>query len=265
MIPLAFAQLTKRYGAVTAVDRLTADIQPGRVTVFLGANGSGKTTSMRVLLGLTPPTSGSATIGGHAYRDLRHPTRIVGAVLDQGFHPNRRARQHLRIAAAQAGVPAQRADDLLGEFGLSDAAARRAGGFSLGMRQRLALATALIGDPGVLVLDEPFNGLDPDGITTLRAFLRRFADDGGTVLLSSHLLSEIEHVADDVVIIDRGALVTAGPLAGLMTGQAGGLEGVYAALVHGARSGTAPQLTPQAHHRARVHSADPFDHQEVAS
>jgi len=166
---------------------------------------------MRALLGLTPPTSGTATIGGRAYRQLDHPARVVGAVLDQGFHPNRSARQHLRIAALQAGMPAGRPDELLAYFGLTEAAGRRVGGYSLGMRQRLALATALIGNPGVLVLDEPFNGLDPEGITSLRAFLRRFADDGGTVFLSSHLLG----------------------------GRAGDLEGVFATLVHGARDGFA--------------------------
>ena len=163
----------------------------------------------------------------------------MGAVLDQGFHPNRSARQHLRIAALQAGMPAGRADELLAYFGLTEAAGRRVGGYSLGMRQRLALATALIGDPAVLVLDEPFNGLDPEGITSLRAFLRRFADDGGTVFLSSHLLGEIEHVADDCIIIDRGRLVAAGPIAELLRDQAGDLEGVFAALVHGARDGFA--------------------------
>jgi ABC-2 type transport system ATP-binding protein len=254
MILLAFDRLTKRYGAVTAVDGLSAGIRPGRVTVFLGANGSGKTTSMRALLGLTPPTSGTATIDGRSYRQLSHPARVVGAVLDQGFHPNRSARRHLRIAALQAGMPAGRADELLAYFGLTEAAGRRVGGYSLGMRQRLALATALIGDPGVLVLDEPFNGLDPEGITSLRAFLRRFADDGGTVFLSSHLLGEIEHVADDCIIIDRGRLVAAGPIADLLNGQAGDLEGVFAALVHGARDGATPGSTQQT-----------FDNLEVAS
>ncbi len=257
MIPLAFDRLTKRYGAVTAVDGLPAGIRPGRVTVFLGANGSGKTTSMRALLGLTPPTLGTATIDGRSYRQLGHPARIVGAVLDQGFHPNRSARQHLRIAALQAGMPAGRADELLAYFGLTEAAGRRVGGYSLGMRQRLALATALIGNPGVLVLDEPFNGLDPEGITSLRAFLRRFADDGGTVFLSSHLLGEIEHVADDCIIIDRGRLVAAGPIADLLGGRAGDLEGVFATLVHGARDGFAagaPGSTQQT-----------FDNLEVAS
>ena len=173
MHTIAFDHLVKRYGSVTAVDGFTVEVPPGRVTAFLGANGSGKTTSLRSLVGLTTPTSGSATIDGRAYRDLPHPTRVVGAVLDQGVHPNRTARAHLRIAALLAGVPQRRVDDLLETVGLAGAAGRRAGGFSLGMRQRLALAAALVGDPGVLVLDEPFNGLDPAGIRWLRTFLKR--------------------------------------------------------------------------------------------
>jgi len=194
---------------------------------------------------------GTATIGGRAYRELGHPARVVGAVLDQGFHPNRSARQHLRIAALQAGMPAARAEEPLGFFGLDGAAGRRVGGYSLGMRQRLALATALTGNPGVLVLDEPFNGLDPEGITALRTFLRRFADDGGTVFLSSHLLGEIEHVADDCIIIDRGRLVAAGPVAGLLRDRAGDLEDVFAALVHGARDGS-PRYDQQSFARLEV-------------
>jgi ABC-2 type transport system ATP-binding protein len=188
----------------------------GRITAFLGPNGSGKTTSMRVLLGLADPTAGTALIDGRRYAELAHPLRSVGAVLDQGFHPNRSARNHLRIAAAQAGVPATRVDDLLEVVGLTGAARRRVGGYSLGMRQRLALASALIGDPSVLVLDEPYNGLDPAGIQTMRTFLRGFADNGGTVLLSSHLLTEVAHSADDAIIINNGRLVTAGPIAGLV-------------------------------------------------
>jgi len=187
------------------------------VTAFLGANGSGKTTSMRLLLGLSTPDSGAGTINGRAYRDLTHPLRTVGAVLDQGFHPNRSARNHLRIVAAQARVPRSRIDVVLELVGLTPAAGRRVGGFSLGMRQRLALAAALIGDPAILVLDEPFNGLDPDGIVTMRVFLRHFADSGGTVFLSSHLLAEVAHSADEAIIIDHGRLVSAGPVAALST------------------------------------------------
>jgi ABC-2 type transport system ATP-binding protein len=214
---IAFHQLTKRYGAVQALDGLTAEVAPGRITAFLGANGSGKTTSMRLLLGLSEPTAGSATIAGRPYRDLIHPTRTVGAVLDQGFHPNRSARNHLRTIAAQAGVPTSRIDGVLDVVGLTDAAQRRVGGYSLGMRQRLALAAALVPEPAVLVLDEPFNGLDPHGIQIMRDFLRRFTDDGGTVFLSSHLLAEVAHSADDAIIIDHGRLVSAGPIAGLIT------------------------------------------------
>jgi len=213
---LSFRNLTKRYGAVTALDDLSADVAPGRITAFLGANGSGKTTSMRLLLGLSEPNSGTALVGGRPYASLEHPLRLVGAVIDQGFQPNRSARNHLRITAAQAQVPKSRVDNVLELVDLTSAADRRAGGFSLGMRQRLALASALIGDPSVLVMDEPFNGLDPDGIQTMRAFLRHFADNGGTVFLSSHLLAEVAQSADDAIIIDHGRLVTAGPIAGLV-------------------------------------------------
>jgi ABC-2 type transport system ATP-binding protein len=219
MYTLDFVALTKRYGSVTAVDSLTARVEPGRITAFLGANGSGKTTSMRVLLGLTDPTSGTATINGRSFRDLERPLNTVGAVLGQQFHPGRTARNHMRIVAAQAGAPSGRIDQLLDEVGLSGAARRRAGAFSLGMRQRLALASALVGEPSVLVLDEPFNGLDPNGIQAMRALLRRFADDGGTVLLSSHLLGEIAQCADDAIIIDRGRLVAAGPVVSLLPGR----------------------------------------------
>jgi ABC-2 type transport system ATP-binding protein len=217
MSSIEFDQLTKRYGNVLALDGLSATVRPGRITAFLGANGSGKTTTMRMLLGLAEPTSGTATIGGRRYRELDHPLRTVGALLDQGFHANRSARNHLRIVAMQAGVPASRVDDVLELTGIEYAARRRVGGFSLGMRQRLALASALIGDPETLVLDEPMNGLDPDGIVTMRHFLRQFADNGGTVLVSSHLLAEIAHSADDAIIIDRGRLVSAGPIADLVS------------------------------------------------
>ncbi len=231
MYDLTFDHLTKRFGAVTALDSFTARVQPGRITAFLGANGSGKTTSMRVLLGLAAPTTGAARIGGRDYRDLEHPLRTVGAVLDQGFHPNRSARNHLRMTARAAGMPDSRADEVLELVGLTEAGRRRTGGFSLGMRQRLALGSALVGDPGVLVMDEPFNGLDPDGIYTLRTFLRSFADRGGTVFLSSHLLAEVAHSADDAVVIDHGRLVTAGPVADLVP-AGDSLESAFHALVH---------------------------------
>ena len=219
--PISFTHVTKRYGAVTALDDFSATVARGRITAFLGANGSGKTTSMRLLLGLAEPSAGAALIEGARYAGLEHPLRTVGAVLDQGFHPNRSARNHLRITAAQAGVAASRVDDILELVGLSEAAGRKVGGFSLGMRQRLGLGSALIGDPSVLVLDEPFNGLDPAGIQSMRTFLRGFADSGGTVFLSSHLLAEVAHSADDAIIIDHGRLVSAGPISGLMPASAG--------------------------------------------
>jgi ABC-2 type transport system ATP-binding protein len=209
---IAFDGLTKRFGPVTALDDFSAHVTPGQITAFLGPNGSGKTTTMRLLLGLDSPSQGSATLGGRAYRDIEHPMQVVGAVIDQGFHPSRSARNHLRIVAAQGGMPASRVDAVLDLVGLTSAANRRVGGYSLGMRQRLALAAALVGDPDVLVLDEPFNGLDPEGIHTMRQFLRNFADEGRTVFLSSHLLAEIAHIADDAIIIDHGRLVTSGPV-----------------------------------------------------
>ncbi len=215
MPAIALHDLTKRYGAVTALDGLNAEVRPGRITAFLGANGSGKTTTMRILLGLSDETSGQALVGTERYAHLKSPQHVIGAVLDQGFHPNRTARNHLRIVAAQAKASRTRIDEVLVMVGLAEAADRRVGGYSLGMRQRLALASAMIGDPSILVLDEPFNGLDPDGILTMRTFFRQFVDNGGTVFLSSHLLAEVAHSADDVIIIDHGRLVTAGPIAEL--------------------------------------------------
>ena len=231
MPTLSFHQLTKTYGPVTVLDGFTATALPGRVTAFLGVNGAGKTTSMRIMLGLTDPTSGTATIDGARYVDLPHPTRVVGSVLDQGFHPNRTARNHIRLTAMQAGVPAARAEQLLERFGLEAAVNRRVGGFSLGMRQRLALASALVGDPSVLVLDEPLNGLDPDGIREMRRFVRSFADAGGTVFLSSHLLGEVAAVADDLVVIDKGRLAAAGPVADVVPADTD-LESVFHHLIH---------------------------------
>jgi ABC-2 type transport system ATP-binding protein len=212
MTHLQFLGLTKRYGSVTAVDDLTADITPCQITAFLGANGSGKTTSMRSLLGLTQPSAGSALVDGQPYAELHHPMSTIGAVLDQGFHPRRTARNHLRVTAMQAGAPDRRVEEVIDTVGLDQVANRWVGGFSLGQRQRLALAAALVGAPSVLVMDEPFNGLDPAGIVALRHLLRSFADHGGTVLLSSHLLSEIENIADSAIIIDHGQLVREGPL-----------------------------------------------------
>ncbi len=205
--------LTKRYGTVVAVDGLSFEVGPGRVTGFLGPNGAGKTTTLRMLLGLTAPTSGTATIDGVRYRDLPQPARSVGAALDNDcFHPGRSAIEHLRITAIAAGIGRGRAAEVLGMVGLTEAAGRRVGTFSLGMRQRLTLATTLLGDPGVLILDEPLNGLDPDGIRWMRDLLRQLARDGRTVLVSSHLLAEAAQTVDDVVVINRGRLAAKGPV-----------------------------------------------------
>jgi len=213
-----FANVTKRFGAVTAVDDLSFTVEPGRVTGFLGPNGAGKTTSLRILLGLVAATSGTATFGGVRYADLPHPLATVGSALEAAsFHTGRTARNHLRVYAIGAGLPRDRADAVLHTVGLSDYADRRVGGYSLGMRQRLGLAFALLGDPGVLVLDEPINGLDPEGIKWIRGFLRELASEGRTVLVSSHLLSEVQQSVDDVVIIARGRLVHRGPLSSLET------------------------------------------------
>ncbi|MFL6100133.1 MAG: ABC transporter ATP-binding protein [Actinomycetales bacterium] len=208
--------LTKRFGGVLAVDQLTFSVPPGRVTGFLGPNGAGKTTTLRMALGLVSPTAGSATIGGLPYADLVAPQRIVGAALEAtGFHPGRTGRNHLRILAATAEVPDRRVDEVLAMVGLTDAARRRTGEYSLGMRQRLGLAGALLADPRVLLLDEPANGLDPEGIAWLRGFLRYLAAQGRTVLVSSHVLSEVQQTVDDVVIVSRGRLVRASTLAEL--------------------------------------------------
>ncbi|RYV50158.1 ATP-binding cassette domain-containing protein [Pengzhenrongella frigida] len=208
--------LTKRFGPVLAVDDLSFTVRPGRVTGFLGPNGAGKTTTLRILLGLVRATAGTATIGGSTYAHFTQPMRTVGAALEAAsFHPGRTALDHLRVYAPQAGVSDARCREVLDFVGLGPVANRRAGGFSLGMRQRLALATTLLGDPQVLLLDEPANGLDPEGIAWLRGLLRHLAAEGRTVLVSSHVLSEVEQTVDDVVIIARGALVHSSSLAAL--------------------------------------------------
>jgi ABC-2 type transport system ATP-binding protein len=209
-------ELSKRFGAVQAVDGLTFSVEPGAVTGFLGPNGSGKTTTLRMILGLVVPTAGEARINGLRFAELPHPARVVGAVLEaQGFHPARTARAHLLACAAAIGVPDPAVEHALGTVGLGDAGGRPVGEYSLGMRQRLALAVALLGDPQVLVLDEPGNGLDPEGIAWLRAFLRSFAGQGRSVLISSHLLAEVEQTADHLVVISRGRCVYQGSLAQL--------------------------------------------------
>jgi ABC-2 type transport system ATP-binding protein len=219
MAAISVQGLTKRFGDVLAVDHLSFDVGPGTVTGFLGPNGAGKTTTLRMLLGLVAPTSGTATIDGRPYRELADPLRRVGAVLEAGgFHPGRSARDHLRVLAKAAGLPAGRVGEVLEQVGLAAAGRRRVGGFSLGMRQRLGLAAALLGDPEVLVLDEPANGLDPEGVHWLRGLVRGLADQGRTVLVSSHLLAEVAQTIDRVVIIDRGRLVAQSTLADLTAG-----------------------------------------------
>ncbi|GAA5165237.1 ABC transporter ATP-binding protein [Ornithinimicrobium tianjinense] len=206
--------LTKTFGSFRAVDDLTFEVRPGRVTGFLGPNGAGKTTTLRMLLGLIRPTAGEALIGGHHYADLQHPLQVVGAALEAtGFHPGRSGRDHLRVLAATHAIPDARVDELLELVGIPAAARKRAGDYSMGMRQRLGLAAALLGDPQVLLLDEPANGLDPEGIRWMRGFMRHLArEQGKTVLVSSHLLGEVEQTVEDVVIIANGHLVREGTM-----------------------------------------------------
>ena len=212
-------ELTKRYGKVLAVDRLSFRAAPGRVTGFLGPNGAGKTTTLRALVGLLHPTSGSATVLGRRYVDLDEPGQRVGAILEvNAFHPGRSGRNHLRTLARAAGIDERRVDEVLEEVDLTAAARRRVKGYSLGMKQRLALAGALLGHPEVLVLDEPANGLDPQGIRWLRDLLRRLADQGRTVLVSSHVLAEMAQLADDVVIIAKGRSVAQSSIEAVLVG-----------------------------------------------
>ena len=230
---IAVQNLTKRFRRTTAVDELSFTVQRGRITGFLGPNGAGKTTTLRVLLGLTLPTSGQATIDGKRYRNLDAPLRKVGAVLEaSNYHPARSGRNHLRVLAAAAGIPRSRVDEVLAQVELSGAAKRKAGAYSLGMRQRLSVAAALLGDPELLVLDEPANGLDPAGVHWLRSFVRGFADRGGTVLVSSHLLAEVAQTVDRVVIINRGRLVASARIDEL-TRPGQSLEDAYLELTAG--------------------------------
>ncbi|MEU9508753.1 ATP-binding cassette domain-containing protein [Micromonospora sp. NPDC048170] len=270
-LPVEVSHLTKRFGAVTAVHDLSFTVEPGTVTGFLGPNGAGKTTTLRALTGLVTPTTGTATIGGLPYRRLPHPSRTVGAVLDTvAFHPGHTARDHLRVYAAMGGHPDSRVDELLDRLGLATAADRRTRTFSTGMRQRLNLATALLGDPRVLLLDEPSNGLDPEGMSWLRQLLRDLAADGRTVLVSSHVLNELETLAENVVVIRRGELVAAGPWAQLtgpptvvvrtpdadalltaLTGTHVERDGPDRLRVHGLDTPTVADIA--ARHRLRVH------------
>ena len=214
-IPIEITGLSKHFGHVVAVDDLTFTVQPGRVTGFLGPNGAGKTTTLRVLLGLVHPSAGTATFGGTPYTSLPRPLETVGAALDANFHPGRTARDHLKVYATATGLSKARVPVVLEQVGMTEFADRRVGGYSLGMRQRLALAYTLLGDPGVFVLDEPINGLDPEGIKWIRGFLQNLAHEGRTVLVSSHLLSEVQQSVDEVIIISKGRLVKSGTLASL--------------------------------------------------
>ena len=223
MAAIEARQLSKRFGAVTAVDGLSFQVAAGTVTGFLGANGAGKTTTLRMLLGLVRPDSGQAVIWGQRYAGLGERRRKVGAVLEaSGLHPGRTVRDHLRVRCAAAGIARPRIDAVLGATGLGGLAGRRAGSLSLGERQRLGLAAALLGDPEVLILDEPGNGLDPAGVAWLRGLLRGLAGEGRTVLVSSHLLAEVAQTSSQVIVIDRGRLIFSGPVSQLTaaTGQA---------------------------------------------
>jgi ABC-2 type transport system ATP-binding protein len=225
--------LTKRYGATVAVDRLSFDVLGGAVTGFLGPNGAGKSTTMRMLLGLDAPDAGEALIGGRRYRELPWPLREVGALLEaRAFHPGRSARAHLEALAAASAIPRSRVEEVLGLVGLDGVAGRRAGGLSLGMGQRLGIAAALLGDPWVLVLDEPANGLDPEGIRWLRTLLRSLAAEGRVVLVSSHLIGEMALTAERLVVIARGRLLAQTSVAEL-SARAGSLEEAFLELTAG--------------------------------
>jgi ABC-2 type transport system ATP-binding protein len=228
--------LTKRYGELVAVDGVTFTLDPGTVTAFLGPNGAGKTTTLRLLLGLAEPSSGEALVFGRPYRELAEPVRRVGAVLEStDFHPGRSGRDHLRMLACAADLPLGRVEEVLALVELAGAAGRRVQTYSLGMRQRLGLAAALLGDPQLLILDEPANGLDPAGMRWLRTFLQALAGEGRTVLISSHLLAEVAQTVDRVLIIDRGRLLAGGSLDDL-TGEGRTLEDVYLELTTDRRS-----------------------------
>jgi len=233
--------LTKHYGERRAVDDLSFELRAGRVTGFVGPNGAGKSTTMRMMVDLTRPDRGEVRYDGVRFADLTHPSRTVGAVLDaRCMHPGRTARNHLRVAAALSSIPVARVDEVLADVGLESVADERAGRFSLGMRQRLALASSLLGDPRVLLLDEPSNGLDPDGIRWLRIRLRRFADAGGTVLVSSHLIAELAKLADDLVVVGAGKLIAAETVDSVTTRTGLSLEDSLLDMTTAAAEFTAP-------------------------
>jgi len=227
MATIEVRRLTKRFGEQAAVDDLSFEVQQGKIVGFLGPNGAGKTTTFRMLVGLVKPTSGEALIDGRRYHDLDNPRRTIGALLESsGFHPGRSGRNHLRILARASGIADDRVDHVLDQVDLTDAADKRVGGYSLGMRQRLGLASAALGDPRILLLDEPANGLDPEGMTWLRTTLRRMADEGRTIVISSHVLSEVAQTVDDVVVIAKGQLQYSGTLKTLID-EDGSLEQAF--------------------------------------
>jgi ABC-2 type transport system ATP-binding protein len=227
-------ELRKRYGPVRALDGMTFTVLPGQVTGFAGPNGAGKSTTMRVILGLDRPDSGTALVAGRPYRSLEHPLLHVGSLLDAGaLQPGRPARDHLRWLALSQGLPSRRAAEVLELTGLAAVAGRRAGGYSLGMRQRLGVAAALLGDPPALMFDEPFNGMDPEGIVWLRGFLRSLATQGRTVLVASHLMRELQDAADHVIVVGHGRVIADSPVAGLV-GRWGSLEDAYLELTRDA-------------------------------
>jgi ABC-2 type transport system ATP-binding protein len=229
---LRLTDITMSFGSNQVLKGVTMALAPGTVTALLGANGAGKSTTLRMLLGLTRPTSGRALVNGVPYAELPTPAREVGALTDPDvFHPRRSGRNALRVLAAASGVPDRRVDEVLALVDLTTAASRRVGGYSLGMRQRLGLAAALLGDPAVLVLDEPANGLDPLGVHWLRGLLRRFGDEGRTVLVSSHQLAELAQTVDDVIVIDRGRLVARGQLSSLTGDRDRSLEDLFFDLI----------------------------------
>ena len=240
--------LGKRYGATTAVDGLSFEIRPGSVTGFLGPNGSGKSTTLRMIMGLDQPTTGEALIGGRPYRALRWPLREVGALLEaRSFHRGRTAYQHLAALAAAGAIPRARVDSVLCSVGLDGVARRRAGAYSLGMAQRLGIAAALLGDPAVLLFDEPVNGLDPEGVRWIRTLMRSLADEGRTVFFSSHLISETALTADRLVVIGRGRLLADTTVAELTAAGAGSLEEAFFRLTSASAEfrGAADTRTPR--------------------
>jgi ABC-2 type transport system ATP-binding protein len=235
MTTIEVRDLHKRYGRTVAIDGLSFAVRPGRVTGFVGPNGAGKSTTMRIVLGLDAPTGGDALVGGRPYRSLRHPLRSVGALLDaDAVHPGRRARDHLLWMVHSNDIPTRRVDEVLELIGLAGVARRRVGGFSLGMRQRLGIAGALLGDPPVLLFDEPVNGLDPEGVHWIRGFLGGLAAEGRAVLVSSHLMSELQDTADHLVVIGRGRLLADTTVAELTTGGRISLEQAYLSLTRDA-------------------------------